>query len=78
MIVCSGHVYILFKDYIMTFSVLPYLMQTLLKPGTLRWSQKKTFLRSISFAQEALTEQKPDSSRSIYLEYISEHPAAQD
>ena len=44
MIVCSGHVYILFKDYIMTFSVLPYLMQTLLKPGTLRWSQKKTFL----------------------------------
>lgn len=30
-IVCAGHVYTLFKDYIMTFSVLPYLTPTLLK-----------------------------------------------
>lgn len=30
-IVCAGHVYTQFKDYIMTFSVLPYLTPTLLK-----------------------------------------------
>ena len=74
MIVCAGHVCTLFKDYIMTFSVLPYLTPTLLK----QLITEKTKKKSISFAQDALTEWKPDSCQSIYLEYISEHPAAQD